>query len=69
MFQYSRMFNSCRVPGEAMDEVSVYPETSKHIVVLHNSAVYAFDVLDASGNRLPYSHIVTYVGVLQLCLE
>jgi len=59
MNQYTRMFNSCRVPGEAADEIVVFPPTMRHIVVLHNSAVYSFDVLDASDNPLPFSDIVT----------
>lgn len=57
MFQYSRMFNSCRVPGEDVDEIVTYAP-ARHIVVLHNNGVYAFDVLDAAGNILPYSQIV-----------
>ncbi len=64
MHQYTRMFNSCRVPGETADEVVVTAEPIRHIVVLHNSAVYAFDVLDAAGNILPYANIVAYVAVV-----
>jgi hypothetical protein len=67
MHQYVRMFNSCRVPGETVDEVVVTSEPIRHIVVLHNSALYAFDVLDSAGNMLPFANIVAYVPGVHVC--
>lgn len=57
MNQYTRMFNSCRVPGVDVDEIVIVSEPVRHIVVLHNNAVYSFDVLDAAGVALPYATI------------
>ncbi len=39
MYQYSRAFNSCRVPGVDADEIVTYPHTMKHIVVLIHDEV------------------------------
>lgn len=50
MDQYSRMFNSCRVPGEECDSIETYAHDQRHIVVLRNNYVFAVDVLEADGS-------------------
>jgi hypothetical protein len=58
MNQYSRMFNTCRVPHEGMDELYRFEHSrSKHVVVLRNNAIYALDVLDRDGAILPLGDI------------
>lgn len=56
MHQYSRMFNSCRVPGSEVDVIETYPTSgARHIIVLRNNAVFKFNVLDEEGRALPMS--------------
>ncbi len=60
MFQYSRAFNSCRVPGVEIDEIVTYPHTMRHIVVLLNNVIYTFDVLDEAGNIKSHADLLLY---------
>ena len=52
MFTYSRMFNSCQIPGEDCDSIERF-EGARHAVVLCNDAIFAFDVLDEAGEIYP----------------
>lgn len=56
MHQFVRMFGSCRVPGEEMDEI-VKHEGARHILVLRNNSLFAVDVLDERGEALPVAAI------------
>lgn len=58
MYQYSRAFNSCRVPGVDADEIVTYPHTMKHIVVLIHDEIYVMDVLDSEGAILSHADLV-----------
>ena len=62
MNQYSRMFSTCRVPGEEVDNLEQYDNTSKHIAVLANNAIFLMDVVDDKRNPLP-------AGVLVRCVQ
>lgn len=49
MSQYKNLFNSTRIPKVGKD--SIFQDTSKHhITVMKGGNIYAFDVLDDSGN-------------------
>lgn len=61
MFQFTRIFNSCVVPGEDMDELRSYPNTHKHIIVLRNNAMWSLQVLNDKGEMLPLAEILQYV--------
>lgn len=58
MVQFSRMFNSCRVPGETCDSIVTYPHTHRHIAVLRNDRICALQVLDAAGHTLPTTDLI-----------
>jgi len=67
MDQFSRMFNSCRVPGEECDVIETYPHDARHIVVMRNNALFAVDVLAADGSTLPDSDLMqAFEDVLRL---
>ena len=57
MDQYKSMFRSCRIPGEAMDELQTYDDGATHIVVLRNDHIMSMEVCDASGAILPIADI------------
>lgn len=58
MYQYERMYNSCRVPGEECDTIQVYSKDKRHIVVLRNNRIMQVEVLDESGAIKSVSDII-----------
>lgn len=56
MHQFRRMFRTCRIPREGMDEFRV-TRGAKHILVLRRNALFAVDVMDDAGQILPASVI------------
>ncbi|OWZ21235.1 Choline/Carnitine O-acyltransferase [Phytophthora megakarya] len=58
MFTYSRMFNTCVIPGEECDEMVSYPHDAKHILVLRNNCMWAVRVFDDNGEELPLADIL-----------
>ncbi|RHZ08368.1 hypothetical protein DYB37_001292 [Aphanomyces astaci] len=58
MFQYTRFFNSCVIPGEDCDEIQVYDHNQRHIVILRNNCMWVLDVLDEQGNALSVPELV-----------
>lgn len=61
MYTYSRMFNSCVIPGEDCDEMREYPHTSKHILVFRNNCIWALQVFDDNGEEVPLADILRCV--------
>lgn len=62
MYQYARMFNCCRIPGEECDRMEVYPaagpSSAKHIVVLRNDRIVRMQVLDSETSAiLPFADL------------
>lgn len=66
MHTYSRMFNTCIIPGEECDELVSYPHDSKYIIVLRNNCIWTVQVLDDAGNELPLADLLRCVS---LCLS
>uniref|UniRef100_K3WLZ3 Choline/carnitine acyltransferase domain-containing protein n=1 Tax=Globisporangium ultimum (strain ATCC 200006 / CBS 805.95 / DAOM BR144) TaxID=431595 RepID=K3WLZ3_GLOUD len=60
MHTYSRMFNTCIIPGEECDEFMNYPHDAKHIIALRNNCIWTIQVLDDNGNELPLADILRY---------
>ncbi|CAH0481860.1 unnamed protein product [Peronospora belbahrii] len=58
MFTYTRMFNTCVIPGEECDEMMSYPHDSKHILVLRNNCMWVVQVLDDQGEEISLADIV-----------
>uniref|UniRef100_A0AAV1UCS0 Choline/carnitine acyltransferase domain-containing protein n=1 Tax=Peronospora matthiolae TaxID=2874970 RepID=A0AAV1UCS0_9STRA len=58
MFTYTRMFNTCVVPGEECDEMVSYPPDAKHILVLRNNCMWAVQVMHDNGDDLPLADIL-----------
>jgi carnitine O-acetyltransferase len=58
MDQYSRMFNSCRVPGEESDSIEVFPHDQKHIIVLRNNSLFKVDVVKDDGSTMDISDLL-----------
>lgn len=59
MHTYTRMFNTCIVPGEECDELVSYPNDSKYIIALRNNCIWTVQVLDDNGNSLPLADILS----------
>jgi len=55
MSQYGNLFQSTRIPRPGADEVARFPD-SKHVVVLFEGRIFAFDALDEHFNLFPPSH-------------
>jgi hypothetical protein len=67
MWQYRRLFHTCRVPGTEIDTIFTatdYAET-RHISVLCNEEVYAFDVLHKDGTPLSKAEIIVQINKIQ----
>ena len=47
--QYERLFNSCRIPGEDVDQFRIWQD-AKHVAVYHNGCW--FKVIVHNGKRL-----------------
>ncbi|CAI5743269.1 unnamed protein product [Peronospora destructor] len=58
MFTYSRMFNTCVIPGEECDEMASYPHDSKHILVLRNNCMWVMQVINDKGEEIPLADVV-----------
>ncbi|KAE8896919.1 Carnitine [Phytophthora fragariae] len=58
MHTYSRMFNTCVIPGEECDEIVSYPHDAKHILVLRNNCMWAVQVFDDKGEEIPLADIL-----------
>ncbi|KAF4037652.1 Choline/Carnitine o-acyltransferase [Phytophthora infestans] len=58
MFTYSRMFNTCVIPGEECDEMVSYPHDAKHILVLRNNCMWAVQVFGDNGEEIPLADIL-----------
>ncbi|RLN47323.1 hypothetical protein BBJ28_00002320 [Nothophytophthora sp. Chile5] len=58
MFTYSRMFNTCVIPGEECDEMVSYPHDAKHILVLRNNCMWAVRVLDDNDEEIPLADVL-----------
>uniref|UniRef100_H3HDE6 Choline/carnitine acyltransferase domain-containing protein n=1 Tax=Phytophthora ramorum TaxID=164328 RepID=H3HDE6_PHYRM len=58
MYTYSRMFNTCVIPGEECDEMVSYPHDAKHILVLRNNCMWAVQVFDDKGEEIPLADIL-----------
>ncbi|GLD99250.1 hypothetical protein PINS_up007968 [Pythium insidiosum] len=65
MFTYSRMFNSCVIPGEECDEIRTYDNAAKHIIVLRNNNMWALDVFDEKGEELPFADILRQMEIVR----
>jgi len=53
MTLYKRVFSTTRLPGAVKDRILTYgPAESRHLVVIRNGRLYAFDAVDASGSRM-----------------
>jgi hypothetical protein len=62
MHQYSRMFNSCRIPRQEQDEIVTYnDEELRDISVLCNDKVYLVEVIDDAGRPLSYQELALCV--------
>lgn len=58
MYQYRRMFNSCRIPGDEQDEIVTYPdEELRDIAVLSNNKIYLVEVINDNGEPLSYQEL------------
>lgn len=62
MHTYSRMFNTCIIPGEECDELVSFPHDAKHIIVLRNNCIWTLQVLGDDGNELPLADILRYAS-------
>jgi hypothetical protein len=60
MHTYSRMFNTCVIPGEECDEIRTMPNDAKHILVLRNNSMWTVEVFDENGEELPFADILRY---------
>ncbi|RLN60697.1 hypothetical protein BBJ29_005983 [Phytophthora kernoviae] len=58
MHTYSRMFNTCVIPGEECDEIVSYPHDAKHILVLRNNCMWAVQVFGDNGEDIPLADIL-----------
>ena len=58
MFTYTRMFNTCVVPGEECDEMVSYPPDAKHILVLRNNCMWAVQVIQDNGDEVPLADLL-----------
>ncbi|TDH74039.1 hypothetical protein CCR75_009000 [Bremia lactucae] len=58
MYSYTRMFNTCVIPGERCDKLVSYPHDAKHIIVLKNNCMWALQVLDADGSEISLANIL-----------
>eukprot|EP01138_Halocafeteria_seosinensis_P013724 gb/GECG01014015.1/.p1 GENE.gb/GECG01014015.1/~~gb/GECG01014015.1/.p1 ORF type:complete len:658 (+),score=72.15 gb/GECG01014015.1/:1-1974(+) len=67
MHQYSRMFNSCRIPQQEQDEIVTYKdEELRDISVLCNDKIYLVEVIDSDGQPLSYQELaLQFERVLQ----
>ena len=48
MFPYTRLFSSCRIPGETCDTIETY-SAMRHIIVIYRSQMYSIDVINENG--------------------
>lgn len=67
MYTYSRMFNTCIIPGEECDEMAYYPHTSKHIIVLRNNCIWTVQVIDENDEEIPLADILRLATCLTFC--
>ncbi|KAI9913107.1 hypothetical protein PsorP6_004917 [Peronosclerospora sorghi] len=58
MFTYTRMFNTCVIPGEECDEMVSYPHDAKHILALRNNCMWVIQVLDDNNEEIPLADLV-----------
>ncbi|CEG38666.1 carnitine o-acetyltransferase [Plasmopara halstedii] len=58
MYTYSRMFNTCVIPGEDCDEMVSYPHDAKHIIVLRNNCMWAVQVFTSAGDDVSLADIL-----------
>lgn len=58
MNQYTRMFNSCKVPHEGMDEIVTYDEPANYVIVMRNDAMYKVQVLDEDGETMSLNDLI-----------
>ncbi|TMW62458.1 hypothetical protein Poli38472_005076 [Pythium oligandrum] len=65
MHTYSRMFNTCIIPGEECDEMKSYPHDAKHIIVLRNNCIWAVQVFDDKGEELPFADILRQMEIVR----
>ncbi|DBA00919.1 TPA: hypothetical protein N0F65_006119 [Lagenidium giganteum] len=65
MYTYSRMFNTCVIPGEECDEMRSYPHDAKHIIVLRNNCIWALQVMDDKGEELPLADILRQMELVR----
>lgn len=56
MSQYSRLFQSTRLPGRGSDLLESFPN-SRHVVVQRGSAFFIFDIIDKQGQAVPREQI------------
>jgi len=56
MSQYSRLFNSTRIPELKKDRLATF-ESGRHIVVMRNGNFYVFDTITTDGNIVPTATI------------
>lgn len=53
MTLFKRLFSTTRLPGTEKDRILTYsPADSRHLVVIRNGRLYAFDAVDAAGSRM-----------------
>jgi len=65
MSQYGKMLNSCRVPGSRRDKMVNYSsEKPRHICVLHNNHIFAFDVIGGDGKLLNRQQIYDQLSAI-----
>lgn len=60
MSQYSRMFNTARIPKPGRDELFT-DGTGRHVLVMKKGNMYVFDVLDRDGNLVKPAQIQSHL--------
>ncbi|XP_075873815.1 carnitine O-palmitoyltransferase 2, mitochondrial-like [Nelusetta ayraudi] len=60
MSQYSRMFNSTRIPKRGRDELFT-DDKGRHVLVMRKGNMYVFDVVDRDGNLVKPAEIQSHL--------
>lgn len=64
MSQYSRLFNSTRIPKRDCDALETSFDNVRHIIVIKRGHYYKVNILDKHGQLLPAEHIAAMMKYL-----
>ena len=64
MFQYKRLFASCRIPGLTCDTIDTYKD-STHVLVICKAQMYEVVVIYADGTLISMPELVVQLKWIQ----